>query len=420
MFGNHDKGWRHLALTVGAILTLSFLCAQAQQSATLKLFYPGWDSAEQEEAVTSLISDFEQQNPNIRVEIISTPFGVFQERLFVSLRSGDPPDVGYIGARWLQELREGGFLRDMSDIMSNLPREDWIESTFEGVDTGGALYAIADRVDPWVIYYNKDLFAQAGVEECPETMNDFIEAGKRITGNGIYGFGLVGAKHATQLGQFSNFLWAHHGHFVSHDGSEAAINSPNAVEALQFYADLFRVHGITQPSAVADARDQVRQLFFTSQIAMMIDGPWAQGTIRELAPHINWGVCKIPQVEGRERNSVLSAWYYTIFSGTKYPEEAARFVEFMLQPENMAKGVVTLPARRSAQEMPRFQTEDWAPFIDAAQYGSPELSSPIYSDIADIVGDAIQEVLLGRKTAQRAADDAAARINRALSNRALR
>ena len=55
-----------------------------------------------------------------------------------------------------------------------------------------------------------------------------------------------------------------------------------------------------------------------------------------------------------------------------------------------------------------------AELIDAAQYGSPELSSRIYSEIADITGDGIQEVLLDVKTAQQAAEDAAARIDDAL------
>jgi multiple sugar transport system substrate-binding protein len=369
---------------------------------------------EQHRARACLIDEFEAANPDIQIEIISTPFGVFQERLFVSLRSGDAPDVGYVGARWLQELRENEFLSDMSDIMAGLPREDWIEGTFVGAETADGLYAIADRVDPWVIYYNERLFAEAGIEACPETTEDFIAAGQALTRDGVAGFGLVGAKHATQLMQFANFLWAHGGHFVSEDGNSSVFDSPNAIAALEFYADLYKVHGITQRSAVSDSRNEVRQLFFTEQLAMFVDGPWAQGTIDETAPNIDWGVCKIPQVPGMDRNSVLSAWYYTIFSTTDHPEEAARFVEFMLQPEHMARGVVTLPARFRAQEMERFQTERWAPFIDAAQYGAPELGSRVYSEIADIVGDAIQEVLLNVKTAEQAARDASNRIDQAL------
>jgi|GEM_PF-877868 len=402
---------RRLARVVWVVLALAVASAALAQPVTLRLFYPGWDSTEQEIAVTGLIERFEAENPDVRIEIISTPFGVFQERLFVSLRSGDPPDVGYIGARWLQELRDGGFLRDMSDIMARLPREDWIEGTFYGVETEDGLFAIADRVDPWMIYYNVRLFEEAGIDRPPATTDEFIEFGKRLTRDGVAGFGLVGAKHATQIMQFANWLYAHHGHFVSEDGSRSVFDSPEAMEALQFYADLHKVHGIAQLSAVADSRDQVRQLFFTEQLAMFVDGPWAMGTIDETSPNVRWGVCPIPQVPGRERNSVLSAWYYTVFSNTPYPEQAARFVEFMLRPENMAVGVVTLPARYSAQQHQRFQTERWAPFIEAAQYGSPELSSPAYSDIADVVGDAIQEVLLGVKTAEQAAKDASARID---------
>ena len=404
------RSWTALAATLVLLLAGSALA----QSVTLRLFYPGWDSAAQEEAVTGLIAEFEAENPDVSIEIVSTPFGVFQERLFVSLRSGDAPDVGYVGARWLQELREGEFLVDMSDVMAGLPREDWIEGTFFGVETDDGLFAIADRVDPWVIYTNERLLAEAGIDACPATTDAFLEAGQALADGGVAAFGLVGAKHATQLMQFANWLYAFGGHFVSEDGESSVFAEPEAVAALQFYADMFKQHEITQVSAVADSRNEVRQLFFTEQIAMFVDGPWAQGTIDETAPNVQWGVCPIPQVPGMQRNSVLSAWYYTIFSNTPHPEEAARFVEFMLRPEHMARGVVTLPARYSAQENARFQSERWAPFIEAAQYGSPELSSRVYSEIADIAGDAIQEVLLNVKTAERAAADAAARIDQAL------
>jgi ABC-type glycerol-3-phosphate transport system substrate-binding protein len=97
-----------------------------------------------------------------------------------------------------------------------------------------------------------------------------------LTGGGVAAFGLVGAKHATQLMQFANWLYAHGGHFVSEDGSASVFDSPNAVAALQFYADLFKEHEITQLSAVSDSRNEVRQLFFTEQLAMFVDGPWAR------------------------------------------------------------------------------------------------------------------------------------------------
>lgn len=389
----------------------------ASSKIVLKLAYPGWDSKAQEEAVTSLIAEFEKQNPDIGIEIISIPWGVMHQKLTVSLRAGDAPDVGYIIVRWLQEFQAAGFLADITQNVSTLDRADWLASTWVPATVGGRVYAVCDRVDPYMIYYNTDLFQKAGIRSFPDTLQEFIQVGQKLTGGGVYGFGLVGAKHATLIGQFMNYLYAFNGNFISQDGTRATINDEAGVAALQFYTDILRRYRFAPPSAVSDSRNEVRQLFMTGQVAMMLDGPWATGTFKEMAPRLNWTVGKIPWVEGKTRRSVLSAWYYTIFSGSRHKEQAWRFISFMLRPENMAKGVVTLPVRKSASRSARFATAEWAPWFDALQYAEPEPSTKHFNDIADITGDAIQEILLNRKTVKQAADDAAARINRLLAER---
>jgi multiple sugar transport system substrate-binding protein len=380
----------------------------------LKMAYPGWDSKAQEEAVTSLLREFERQNPGIRVEVVSIPWPVMYQKLMVSLRSGDAPDLGYVIVRWLRELQALRFLADLTPQVNTLAKGDWNQATWDPATVGGRLYAIADRVDPYMIFYNRDLFERAGIRTFPDTMDEFLAAAKRLTGRGVYGFGLVGAKHATLIGQFMNFLYAFNGNFLAPDGTRATINDEAGVAAFEFYTDLLRKHGVAQPSAPADSRNEVRQLFMTGQVAMMIDGPWATGTFREMAPRLNWGVGKIPQVVGKERRSVLSAWYYVIFDKSPHKVEAWKLVSFMLRPNNMSKGVVTLPARRTAERSERFSAPEWAPWLDAAKYARPEPSTKYFNDIADITGDAIQEILLNRKTPRQAADDAAARITQLL------
>jgi maltose-binding protein MalE len=86
----------------------------------------------------------------------------------------------------------------------------------------------------------------------------------------------------------------------------------------------------------------------------------------------------------------------------------------MVETDNMAKGVVTLPARKSASETERFQAEEFEPWIAALPYGEPFPITDQFSQIAEIVGNAVQEVLSKQKTAQEAADDAAAAINELL------
>jgi multiple sugar transport system substrate-binding protein len=406
-----NRRWQKILIWVFFFIFIGAAISPAlAQKVTLKMVYPGWDSKKQEEAVTSLMADFSKENPNIAVEIISIPWPVMHQKLIVSLRSGDVPDIGYLIVRFLEELQAAGFLADLTPKIGTLNKGDWVASTWEPATVGGKVYAVCDRVDPYVVYYNKDFFEKAGIKSFPSTTGDFIDVAQKLTKGGLYGYGLVGAKHPTLPGQIMNFFYNHHANFLSADGKKAILNSEAGVAALEFYTNMAKKYKIAQPSAASDSRNEVRQLFMTGQVAMMIDGPWATGTFRDMAPKLNWGVGKIPQVPGKDRRSVLSAWYYTVFSGSKHKEEAWKLVDFLLRPENMAKGVVTLPVRQTAAKMPRFATPEWAPFFDAAQYAAPEPSTRYFNEIMDFTGEAIQEILLDRKTPKKAADDAAARI----------
>jgi len=395
------------------LVLVSLICVPAAFGATtIKIAYPGWDSKEQEKAVTSIFAEYEKQNPGVKIEIISIPFPVMKQKLIVSLRSGDAPDMGYIGGRWLQEMQAAGFLSDLTAFAATLDRDDFFKEPWTTATVENKIYGIPDRVDPWMFFYNVDMFKQAGIAEFPKTMDELVNVTKKLTKPGQYGFGMVGANDATLIGRFLNILYAFHGDFLMPDGKQAAINNAGGVSALQFYGDLLNTWKVAQPSAMGNSNKDVRQLLLTNQVAMMIDGPWARGTLRQMNPNLNWSAGQIPQAEGKKPRFIMSSWYYVIFSPSKVKDESKKFAEYCLKPENMARSVVTIPGRKSAAAMPRFQTEDWKPWVAAAPYGAPLPITDKFSEIADIVGVAVQEVLSQRKTAQEAADDAAAQINK--------
>lgn len=379
---------------------------------TLKIAYPGWDSKEQEKEVTSIFADYEKKDPGVKVELISIPFPVMKQKLVVALRSGDAPDVGYVDGRWLQEMQAAGFLSEMDDAIRDIGKGDFYEAPWRPATVGGKTYAIPDRIDPWMIYYNTEMFARAGVTAFPQTMDDFVRDAKKLTGGGKYGYGLIGANDATFIGRFLNFLYAFHGNLLKADGKTAAVNDEAGVATFQFYGDLLTKHKVVQPSAIGNSHNDVRQLFMTQQVAMMIDGPWARGTLKEMAPTVKWSVGQIPRVGNQKPRFTMSSWYYVAFAPGKAQGESKKFVKYLLQPENMARSVVTIPGRKSAAAMARFQTPDWKPWIEAAPHGEPLPITEKFSEIADIVGNASQQVLSEKKSAKEAADEAAARINK--------
>ena len=400
---------------IWVLVIMSFLAVpSAFGVTTIKIAYPGWDSKEQEKEVTSIFAEYEKQNPGVKIEIISIPFPVMKQKLIVSLRSGDAPDMGYIGGRWLQEMQAAGFLSDLTAFSATLDKDDFYAKPWITATVDNKVYGIPDRVDPWMFFYNTDMFKQAGVAEFPKTMNELVQVTQKLTKSGQYGFGMVGANDATLIGRFLNILYAFHGDFLTPDGRQAAINNAGGVAALQFYGDLLNKWKVAQPSAMGNSNKDVRQLLLTSQVAMMLDGPWARGTLHQMNPNLNWSVGQVPQAEGKPPRFVMSSWYYVIFSPSKVQDECRKFAEYCLKPENMARSVVTIPGRKSAAAMPRFQTADWQPWVAAAPYGAPLPVTDKFSEIADIVGVAVQEVLSQRKSGQEAADDAAVQINKLL------
>lgn len=385
--------------------------AIAQRQVTLRIAYPAWDSTDQQRAVTGIFGEYERQNPGVRIEILSLPFPVLRQRLVVAARAGDPPDVAYVDGRWVPEMAVPGLLADITDAAARLDRTDWYAEPWRGASVRGHIFAVPDRVDPWLVYYNTEHFQRAGITGFPDTLDGLAETAKRLTGGGVYGWGLIGAKDASLISRFINFLYAHHGDLLTPDGRRSAFGAPQGVAALRFYTDLLVRHHAAQPSAIANGLNDVNQLFMAGRASMIIDGQWRMGTLREHAPNLRWSVAQLPPAAGLAPRFLTSSWYYALFRGGQHQEETFRFVEFLLRPENMARSVVTLPARRSAAANPRFATPDYAPWLAAAPHAVPFTVTERFTEIADIVGDAVQQVLGGRAEAEAAAAEAHRRID---------
>ncbi len=167
------------------------LIGSAMAQTNLRVAYPGWDSKEQEREVTAILKAYEEGNPGTKIELISIPFPVLKQKLVVSVRSADAPDIAYIDGRWIPEFQAADFLTDLTDRVNKLEKSDWYPASWEPATVNGKIYGVPDRVDPWMIYYNVDLFKAAGVNEFPKTTDELVEAGKKITKNGVYAWGLL-------------------------------------------------------------------------------------------------------------------------------------------------------------------------------------------------------------------------------------
>jgi ABC-type glycerol-3-phosphate transport system substrate-binding protein len=397
-------------LVVALLISTVSMLGLAAKRKELVVAYPGWDSAEQEKAVSALVKEFNAKNPDLHIALQNYPWAMYRDKIVVQLKAKSGPDLGYNPMYWIPAWYRNGFISDLTKYIPELNITDWYEGSWGSSLYGSKYYSIPDRREPDVVYYNADLFEKAGIKEFPSTMDEFLAAAKKLTTQDVAGFGLAMASHSTLPSQILNFLYAFGVDPITADGKGTTFLEPETIKAVQFYIDLYRKYNVTQKSATGDSRDEIRRLFMAGKVAMMIDGLWAAGTFDQLAPDLNWKTGVFPQVSGLERSCLAQGWDWVIYSHSNYPDEAFRFIKFMTQPENMAKAVVTLPARKTASTVERFADPFYDIWFEALKYASPPPKTEYYNDIFQyVMGDVLQSIVIQNVPVEKALEVAAKR-----------
>jgi len=157
-------------------------------------------------------------------------------------------DLDVIAFRPLQEtllFSKNGWLEPLDDYIAKSP-EFAINDFFKAgrdisLNDAGKLVGIPVMTEREIVFYNKELFAKAGVK-VPKTLDELMDAAKKLTdpSKGVVGIAIRG-RGSDAVTQFSSFLRSFGGDFIK-DG-KAVINTPQAIKAFQFYGDLLRQYG---------------------------------------------------------------------------------------------------------------------------------------------------------------------------------
>jgi len=394
---------------------------------TVTLKFSGWGEPNEKKLYEELIKTFESQNPGIKVEYIHIPAD-YAGKMNTVLAGGSAPDVFYVGdgdfARWAKL----GLLMNLEERVqaSDLDLEDMWPSAleryrFDGNSAGtGDLYALPMDVAPTVLYYNKDLFDEAGVPypspDTPMTFEELLEVSKKLTKD------TNGDGKPEQFGMgpawWEGFVWGNGGKILSDDRKEFMLDRPEATEALQFAADLRNVHGVSPDSRALQAMND-GQMFETGRLAMIIGGRWMVPVYRNVK--FDWDVAPIPA------NGQWSGWSastgYAVYAKTKHPDEAFKLAAFMAGPEaNRIRGEqgLTMPVYRSMANSevfldPTKKPEHAEVYLKAAEHQQPGPWTYVPNNKWwDILNQNLGQMWEGKKSAQELMTEIKAEVEQAL------
>jgi sn-glycerol 3-phosphate transport system substrate-binding protein len=413
---------------VTAALAAPFVRRAAAQSATEIVFnYPVAVGGPITKLIDGYAAEFEAANPGVKVRPVYA--GSYQDTLtktLTALKGGEPPQVACLLAVDIFTLID----EDAILAWDELPGVDrsWLDSFYpsflENSRTGGKTWGIPFQRSTIVLYWNKEAFRAAGLdpEKPPANWTEQIEFARKLTrreGGNVAQWGL-------QIPSSGFPYWLYQGlttqadlRLMNADGNQTAFDDPKAVEALQYWVDLSRNHGVHPPGIVewgTTPRD-----FFERKTAMMWTTTGNLTNVRSNAP-FPFGVAMLPA--GRRRGSPTGGGNIYLFKAANPAQRAAavKFAKFLTTPERAAKWgidtgyVAVSPAAFETDALKSYVAGFPAAAVarDQLAHAFAELSTHENQRVTKALNDGLQAALTGAKTPQAALADSQREAERIL------
>lgn len=393
----------------------------AAKSAPLTFLISG-DPAD-ESAYRTLVAAFMAANPDVAVELLNIPSGGdFRRRLAADFAASTPPDVFLINYRHLGPFVAGAAIAPVGPLLARsqtISRDDFYAQALNAFTWQGVLQCLPQNISSPVIYFNRDLFAAAGLPDpvAGWTWAEFVTTARTLTrdpdGDGVidqYGLGITPA-----LVRVAPFVWMNGGELVDDPGAPTrlALDSPATRAALAWFVALQTEHHVA-PDAIAEAAESSLSRFLNGRLAMLVESRRATPEFRRIEA-FDWDVAPLPA--GKQPASILHSDAYCIAAASSHQDVAWRFVEFANTQAGqriLAQSGRTIPSRLDLADAPEFLDPGAKPansrvFVDAI----PTLRSfpllPTWSDIEGVVDAELAQAFYGQLSLDAAIHNAEAR-----------
>ncbi|MFD5639300.1 ABC transporter substrate-binding protein [Streptomyces sp. NPDC127077] len=304
------------------------------------------------------LAKFEKQT-GIKVKLEVVPWSDLLNRILTATTSGQGPDVLNIGNTWSASLQATGALLpwDAKNFGKIGGKDRFVDSALgstgaEGKDPAAVpLYSMA-----YALYYNKKMFADAGIANPPATWDELIADGKKISKNGKWGLGAEGSNASENIHHAFVFAKQHGADFFTADG-KADFTNDGVVAAVKQYVDLMAKDKIIAPGNAEYAQNQSVSDFAKGKNAMLLWQSAAANLKSQGMADDAYGIAPVPVQSGTPGtgtnvNSMVAGINLAVFKNTKNLDGATKFVKFLTSDaeQKILNGAYTsIPPVKGAQ-----------------------------------------------------------------------
>ncbi|MEV5311323.1 sugar ABC transporter substrate-binding protein [Streptomyces sp. NPDC052610] len=334
---------------------------------TLRFQSLAWQQ-ESVEANKELVAEWNASHPDVRVEYVQGSWDSVHDQLLTSFEGGEAPDIIHDASDDLADFAYGGYLADLTDLLSDrlktdIPRHTWDTTTF-----GDGVYGVPFLQEPRVLIANATWLKESGVRiptpEDPWSWEEFRAVTRRLAGEGKYG---VAWPLKEPVSATLNLSLSAGGRLFHRDADgRVTVRFEAADEVVpRTVHDQVATDRSASPTTLGSGGSDTLPGFFGGRYAMVPLGFSYRQQIAQQAPEgFDWQVLPAPAgADGLAQG--VSPQTLSIAEDSPHKKEAAAFVDFLLRPENMVRlalGDWMLPTGTEALKDPALRTaeHDWA------------------------------------------------------------
>jgi len=427
---NLDRSIRVIVALAAAALALAVPAARAQQAVEVPFYYPVAVGGPITKIIDQYAADFEKENPGVKVRPIYS--GSYQESItkaLTAVKSGEPPVTSILLSTDMFTLIDEDAIIPFDELVKTPEDQAWLKGFYpafmENSQTGGKTWGIPFQRSTVVLYWNKEMFKEAGLDpnRPPGSWKEQLEYAQKLTRRDASGkvtqWGVQIPSSGFPYWLFQGLAIQNGVNLMNAAGTETYYDRPEVIEALQYWVDLARTHKV-HPEGIVEWGTTPKD-FFEKKMAMMWTTTGNLTNVKNNAK-FDFGVAMLPA--GKQRGSPTGGGNFYLFKkSTPAQRDAAfKFIKWITQPARAAQwGIDTgyVAISQAAFDTPAMKqyAAGFPPALvarDQLPYAKAELSTHDNQRVTKALNDGLQAALTGTKTSEQAMKDAQREADRLL------
>lgn len=349
--------------------------SQAEPGADLTILIGSSGDAETD-IVKALVAEWSADSGVNAEVIVASDLG---QQLSQGFSSNNPPDLFYLGTDGMAAYAATDSLEPYAESLSNA--DDFYPNLREAFTYNGQFMCAPKDFSTLALIINEDMWADAGLTDAdiPTTWEELASVAEQLTTADHVGLG-----YGPEVQRIGVFMAEAGGAFIDADGTTAVVDSPENAEALQFVKDQMAAGTFSYSSDLGAGWGG--EAFGKGLAAMVIEGNWITGAMKNDFADVNYVVAELPEGPGGKGTiQYTNCWGMAALSDNI--PGATSLVEHLTSPESQlaaAEAFGVMPSVVSAAEDWKVAFPEMAAFIDGAEYA---INLPSQPGTGDVLGD---------------------------------